>query len=138
MEPELAEQAIYSEFEDNLQIVDAETMTQWCQWVTHTAMRNNLPYPAPDARQVLIREAVRYTGEQDTLPLNPLWITRQFKEVAPLCEGETCNAEQFSLMLAQREWREGFWLNACRMKFCKSKSLSRQKASVLARSTPCR
>lgn len=108
MEPELAEQAIYSEFEDNLQIVDAETMTQWCQWVTHTAMRNNLPYPAPDAWQVLIREAVRYTGEQDTLPLNPLWITRQFKEVAPLCESETCNAEQFSLMLAQREWREGF------------------------------
>ena len=108
MEPELAEQAIYSEFEDNLQIVDAETMTQWCQWVTHTATRNNLPYPAPDTWQVLIREAVRYTGEQDTLPLNPLWITRQFKEVAPLCEGETCNAEQFSLMLTQREWREGF------------------------------
>lgn len=46
MEPELAEQAIYSEFEDNLQIVDTEAMTQWCQWVTHTAMRNNLPYPA--------------------------------------------------------------------------------------------
>lgn len=108
MEPELAEQAIYSEFEDNLQIVDAETMTQWCQWVTHTATRNNLPYPAPDAWQVLIREAVRYTGEQDTLPLNPLWIIRQFKEVAPLCESETCTAEQFSLMLAQREWREGF------------------------------
>ncbi|HCW0180842.1 MULTISPECIES: AAA family ATPase [Citrobacter] len=108
MEPELAEQAIYSEFEDNLQIVDAETMTQWCQWVTHTATRNHLPYPAPDAWQVLIREAVRYTGEQDTLPLNPLWIIRQFKEVAPLCESDTCNAEQFGLMLAQREWREGF------------------------------
>ena len=108
MEPELAEQAIYSEFEDNLQIVDAETMTQWCQWVTHTARRNALPYPAPDAWQVLIREAVRYTGEQDTLPLNPLWIIRQLKEVAPLCDGDTCNAEQFSLMLAQREWREGF------------------------------
>ena len=108
MEPELAEQAIYSEFEDNLQIVDAETMTQWCQWVTHTARRNNLPYPAADAWQVLIREAVRYTGEQDTLPLNPLWITRQLKEVAPLCDGDTCTAEQLSLMLAQREWREGF------------------------------
>lgn len=108
MEPELAEQAIYSEFEDNLQIVDAETMTQWCQWVTHTARRNNLPYPAADAWQVLIREAVRYTGEQDTLPLNPLWITRQLKEVAPLCDSDTCTAEQLSLMLAQREWREGF------------------------------
>ena len=108
MEPELAEQAIYSEFEDNLQIVDAETMTLWCQWVTHTAIRNNLPYPAPDAWQTLVREAVRYTGDQTTLPLSPLWIIRQLKEVAPLCEGETCNAEQLGLMLAQREWREGF------------------------------
>ncbi|NDO80426.1 Lon protease [Citrobacter sp. NCU1] len=108
MEPELAEQAIYSEFEDNLQIVDEESMTQWCQWVTQVARSNNLPYPGPDAWQVLIREAVRYTGEQGTLPLCPLWIARQFKEVAPLCDGETCNAEQLSLMLAQREWREGF------------------------------
>ncbi|VEA39924.1 protease [Salmonella enterica subsp. enterica] len=80
MEPELAEQAIYSEFEDNLQIADAEAMTLWCQWVTRIALRDNLPPPAPDAWPVLIREAVRYTGEQDTLPLCPLWIARQFKE----------------------------------------------------------
>ncbi|SUG38846.1 protease [Salmonella enterica subsp. arizonae] len=108
MEPELAEQAIYSEFEDNLQIADAEAMTLWCQWVTHIASRDNLPAPAPDVWPVLIREAVRYTGEQDTLPLCPLWIARQFKEAAPLCEGETCDAEALSLMLARREWREGF------------------------------
>lgn len=108
MEPELAEQAIYSEFEDNLQIADAEAMTLWCQWVTRIASRDNLPAPAPDAWPVLIREAVRYTGEQDTLPLCPLWIARQFKEVAPLCEGDTCGAEALSLMLARREWREGF------------------------------
>ncbi|HAD0256522.1 TPA_asm: Lon protease family protein [Salmonella enterica subsp. enterica serovar Typhimurium] len=108
MEPELAEQAIYSEFEDNLQIADAEAMTLWCQWVTHIALRDNLPPPAPDAWPVLIREAVRYTGEQDTLPLCPLWIARQFKEASPLCEGDTCGAEALSLMLARREWREGF------------------------------
>ncbi|EDQ1985743.1 Lon protease family protein [Salmonella enterica] len=108
MEPELAEQAIYSEFEDNLQIADAEAMTLWCQWVTRIASRDNLPAPAPDAWPVLIREAVRYTGEQDTLPLCPLWIARQFKEAAPLCEGDTCSAEALSLMLARREWREGF------------------------------
>lgn len=108
MEPELAEQAIYSEFEDNLQIADAEAMTLWCQWVTRIVSRDNLPPPAPDAWPVLIREAVRYTGEQDTLPLCPLWIARQFKEAAPLCEGDTCSAEALSLMLARREWREGF------------------------------
>ncbi|EDE9519911.1 AAA family ATPase [Salmonella enterica] len=108
MAPELAEQAIYSEFEDNLQIADAKAMALWCQWVTHIASRDNLPAPAPDVWPVLIREAVRYTGEQDTLPLCPLWIARQFKEAAPLCEGETCDAEALSLMLARREWREGF------------------------------
>lgn len=108
MEPELAEQAIYSEFEDNLQIADAEAMTLWCQWVTRIASRDNLPPPAPDAWPVLIREAVRYTGEQNTLPLCPLWIARQFKEAAPLCEDDTCSAEALSLMLARREWREGF------------------------------
>lgn len=45
MEPELSEQAIYSEFEDTLQIVDAESVTQWCRWVTFTARHNHLPAP---------------------------------------------------------------------------------------------
>lgn len=70
----------YSEFEDTLQIVDAGSMTQWCQWVRQIATRKNLPLPATDARQVLIREGVRYTGEQETLPLDPQWITRQLKK----------------------------------------------------------
>lgn len=82
MEPELSEQAIYSEFEDTLQIVDAESVTQWCRWVTFTARHNHLPAPGADARPVLIREAARYTGEQETLPLSPQWILRQCKEVA--------------------------------------------------------
>ncbi|ESF30287.1 protease La-like protein, partial [Salmonella enterica subsp. enterica serovar Tennessee str. TXSC_TXSC08-21] len=29
-------------------------------------------------------------------------------EASPLCEGDTCGAEALSLMLARREWREGF------------------------------
>jgi hypothetical protein len=41
MEPELAEQAIYSEYEDNLQISDAETLAQWCQWVQLSPGRQN-------------------------------------------------------------------------------------------------
>jgi len=64
MEPELSEQAIYSEFEDTLQIVDAESVSQWCRWVTFTARHNHLPAPGADAWPVLIREAARYTGEQ--------------------------------------------------------------------------
>ncbi|MCQ8780297.1 Lon protease family protein, partial [Escherichia coli] len=45
MEPELSEQAIYSEFEDTLQIVDAGSVSQWCRWVTFIARHNQLPAP---------------------------------------------------------------------------------------------
>jgi Lon-like ATP-dependent protease len=108
MEPEMASVAIYSEFEENLQIASPEEMTLWCQWVRAVALAKNLPSPAQDAWPALIREAVRYTGDQETLPLNPLWLTRQLREVASFTEDETFSAEQLSQMLVQREWREGF------------------------------
>ncbi|WP_354691120.1 Lon protease family protein [Phytobacter sp. RSE-02] len=108
MEPELAEQAIYSEYEDNLQISDAETLAQWCQWVQLIAREAELPSPSADAWPVLIREAVRYTGDQETLPLCPLWLTRQLGEVSAMTDAQTFDAEQLTTMLTQREWREGY------------------------------
>lgn len=108
MEPELADQAIYSEFEDNIQIADAEDMQQWTLWVKTLAERAELPAPAPDAWPVLIREAVRYTGDQETLPLCPLWLGKQLREVAALTPDAVFTGEQLSQMLLQREWREGY------------------------------
>ena len=108
MEPELADQAIYSEFEDNIQIADAEEMQQWCLWVNALAESAGLPVPAPDAWPVLIREAVRYTGDQETLPLCPLWLGKQLREVAALTPDAFFTGEQLSQMLLQRQWREGY------------------------------
>ena len=39
MEPELAAQAIYSEYEDTLQFADADTLKAWCQWVWQNAQQ---------------------------------------------------------------------------------------------------
>lgn len=108
MEPELATSAIYSEFEENLQITSADDMALWCQWIYAVAQSKSLPVPANDAWQVLIREAVRYTGDQETLPLCPSWIGRQLREVAAFTEDESFGAEELTQMLAQREWREGY------------------------------
>lgn len=108
MEPELASLAVYSEFEENLQLADEECMANWCQWVRSVAQEAALPAPAPDAWEALIREAVRYTGDQETLPLCPLWLTRQLKEVAPYCEGDQFSGDEMVQMLEQRAWREGF------------------------------
>ncbi|WP_437889402.1 AAA family ATPase [Phytobacter sp. V91] len=108
MEPELAAQSIYSEYEESLQIADAQSMALWCQWVLLIAQSAGLPSPAVDAWPVLIREAVRYTGDQETLPLSVLWLTRQLHEVAAITDDATFNAGDFTTMLTQREWREGF------------------------------
>ncbi|POZ14267.1 Lon protease [Lelliottia aquatilis] len=108
MEPELADQAVYSEFEDNIQIADADDVAQWCQWVLGVAERYTLPTPAADAWTGLVREATRDTGDQETLPLCPLWISKQLREVGVISGSGEFTGEQFAQMLAQREWREGY------------------------------
>ncbi|TNL10951.1 Lon protease [Kosakonia cowanii] len=108
MEPELAAQAIYSEYEETLQVTDSDTLRVWRQWVEQTASAAQLPTPAAEAWATLIREAVRYTGDQETLPLCPLWLSRQLREVAALTADDTFDNDALTTMLAQREWREGF------------------------------
>ena len=108
MEPDLCSLAIYSEFEDNLEVDDDESMGLWQQWVLHLAATHQLPAPDASAWPGLIREATRYTQDQETLPIYPSWILRQLREVSPLCDGDTFDADQLAAMLEQRAWREGF------------------------------
>lgn len=108
MEPVLAQQAIYSEYEDDLQIADEDDIALWCSWVCAQAAQLALPAPASDARPLSFvkRCAIRVTEE--TLPLDPLWMARQLTEVAAFCDGATFTAAQFSEMLARRARREGY------------------------------
>ncbi|WP_312268989.1 Lon protease family protein [Pseudescherichia sp.] len=108
MEPDLAAQSIYSEYEENIQITDVDALATWRQWVILSAEQAGLPIPAEDAWPVLIRAAARYTDDQETLPLCPLWLARQLREVSAFTEGSTFDAEQLRTMLSQREWREGY------------------------------
>ncbi|MFK8256787.1 AAA family ATPase [Erwinia sp. AnSW2-5] len=108
MEPELAGLSLYSEFEDNIQLVDEEEFNHWLQWVQSVAHSLGYPCPAPDFWPVLIRESARYTGDQDTLPLDPQWLGRQLQEAALYSEDNLLTAENLQDALSTREWREGF------------------------------
>lgn len=108
MEPELSATSLYSEFEDSLQIMGEEELKHWCQWVWQVARQHALPGLASDAWPLLMQEGARYTGDQETMPLCPLWISRQLREAAPFTDNDTINAEQLKTMLTQRQWREGF------------------------------
>ncbi|MFG6078085.1 AAA family ATPase [Erwinia sp. OPT-41] len=107
MEPELAELAFYSEFEDNIQIVDEQSFALWIKWARSVAADEDLLI-ADDLWPVLMREAVRYTGDQETLPLCPVWLARQFQEAAANSDENLINGEHLQAALDNREWREGF------------------------------
>lgn len=108
MEPELASQCLYSEFEENIQIVDSEELSLWVKWLLNVAASEGYGPLAEDFWPVLIREAVRYTGDQDTLPLCPAWIVRQLQEASMYSPDQSINGEQLQTALETRAWREGF------------------------------
>ncbi len=106
LDTEAHEMALYSEFEENLQVLDEEDMTSWCQWTLNLARQAGLPDPEEDFWPLLINEAVRNTGDQDTLPLCPRWLRRQMQEAA--LHGDALNAEALKDALEARQWRESF------------------------------
>jgi len=108
MEPELASLSLYSEFEDNIQLVDDEEFSHWQQWVLSVAQSFGYSAPTADFWPVLVREGVRYTGDQDTLPLDPAWLARQLQDAALYSESESLSGENLRDALSTREWREGF------------------------------
>ncbi|VXC69164.1 putative ATP-dependent protease [Enterobacterales bacterium 8AC] len=108
IEPELCEQAIYGEYEDDLQLTEADDMVQWCSYINAVIAEQQLPPLAADAWQPLMVQAVRYTGDQGNLPLSPLWVSQQLSEAALYAEGEQISAKALEAALNAREWRESY------------------------------
>ncbi|NIG12562.1 Lon protease family protein [Pantoea sp. Cy-640] len=106
LDVEVHEMALYSEFEENLQLVDEDDMANWCRWTLCQAELAGLTPPEADFWPLLIQEAVRLTGDQDTLPLCPRWLRRQLQEAA--LHGDTLNGEALKEALEARQWRESF------------------------------
>ena len=51
IEPELSEQAVYGEYEDDLQLTEVDDMAQWCGYVNGVIADRQLPMLAADARR---------------------------------------------------------------------------------------
>ncbi|RLR18354.1 Lon protease family protein, partial [Sodalis-like symbiont of Bactericera trigonica] len=108
LEPGLTRLALYGEFESELRITVAEEMAQWCGWVNMLAQRQGLPALNTDAWPSLIRQSVRYSGDQCQLPLCPQWLTRRLKEAALYCSQQALTAAAFSDSERTRLWRESY------------------------------
>jgi Lon-like ATP-dependent protease len=108
IEPELSEQAVYGEYEEDLQLTEIDDMVQWCGYVNALIDEKQLPPLATDAWYPLMVQAVRHSGDQGNLPLSPLWISQQLSEAALYAEEESITAKAFEAALNAREWRESY------------------------------
>lgn len=108
MEPELGDLAIYGEFEAELPLVDIEGMALWCGYINTLLQQKQLPALSADAWPVLFRQAVRYSGDQGSLPLCPQWLTQQLAEAALYAENDTISANALEAALNARNWRQNY------------------------------
>ena len=108
MEPELVSLSLYSEFEDSILINDDEDFSHWLQWVRNVAAEQGYSAISDDFWPVLIQEAARFTGDQETFPLDPAWLIRQIQDAALYNENTVLSGESLRDALNTREWREEF------------------------------
>ena len=106
LDAEAHEMAIYTEFEENIQILDEDDMLAWCRWTVDLASQADIAVPDEDFWPELIKEGVRYSGDQETLPLCPRWLLRQLRETTLM--GDTLSAEALRDALEARLWRENY------------------------------
>lgn len=108
LEPEFIRLALYGEFESELRINGTEQILQWCSWVNTLAERQGLPQLNPEAWPALIKQSVRYSGDQRQLPLCPQWLTRRLKEAALYGGQQALSAAALFDSDRIRVWRESY------------------------------
>lgn len=106
-EPELIEQALYAEFEDDLTLSDEDDVAKWCDYVTRVACQYKLPEVSADAYPLLIKEGVRRSGDQERLPLCPLFISQLLSDAARWAS-PSITAEALIQSREEKRWREGY------------------------------
>ncbi|AIN47331.1 putative ATP-dependent protease La Type II [Candidatus Palibaumannia cicadellinicola] len=110
-EPDLFRIALYGEFELDKYINNATDMAEWCSWVNTLAYRQGLPALHSDAWPELIKQSVRYSGDQLQFPLCPHWLTLRLKEATLYCDQQaiqSINAAALSDSYRTRLWRESY------------------------------
>lgn len=108
LEPDLTKLALYTEFESDLKILAPEDMQTWCAYINSLLSGLALPPLTPDAWPELVRQSIRYSGDQYQLPLCPQWLTRRFREAVLYSEQGVITAEALYNSNRTRIWRESY------------------------------
>ncbi|CAK9884614.1 MAG: Lon protease [Candidatus Erwinia impunctatus] len=107
MEPQIAQLAIYSECDEELQVSDSDSCQQWLDWVSAAVPGLKNRAISADFWPRLIHEGARYTGDQFYLPLAPAWLIRQYQDACRFIDQSALlTGNALDQALQKRDWQQ--------------------------------
>ncbi|VFP86194.1 AAA family ATPase [Candidatus Erwinia haradaeae] len=110
LEFELTNMSLYGEFEDTIKLSDDISFMNWRMWVQSVLDAMGCPPTDYNFWPALIHEGIRWTGDQELLPLNLDWIRYQLQETLLYCADGLMNGDNLRKAIKMRAWREGLIL----------------------------
>ena len=107
-EPELYSEAIYGEYEFELDFEHSGQLFLWMQFVKQIITDCQFPELTTDAWPTFITQAIRYTEDKSTLPLDRIWLIRCLSEANQFQQDNQLTALSFQSAMQQRQWQHGY------------------------------
>ncbi|WP_092507105.1 AAA family ATPase [Xenorhabdus mauleonii] len=131
IEPELANNALYGEYELDMPFLEEDDLTTWCSLINGIGQQQNLPPLSADAWPELIRQATRYTEDQFRLPLDIQWLQQKLKASANHQQQNQITAYALQQAEMNRVWRHSYLAERSMDEILKGQILVRTEGSVI-------
>lgn len=107
-EPELYQQALYAEFEPELDIATSPACGEWLSYLNTIANLSSLPSLDSSIYAPILAQATRECGDQFTVPLCPDWVTQLLRQTALFSQTNKLDKAAFLAAKENQTWREGY------------------------------
>ncbi|AOM42841.1 AAA family ATPase [Xenorhabdus hominickii] len=131
IEPELANSALYGEFELDMPFHEEDDLTVWCRYVKNITQQQNLPPLNSDAWPELLKQAVRYTDDQFRLPLDIQWLQQKLEMAANYQQNKQITEDSLQQAEDSRMWRHGYLAERSIDEILQGQVLIRTQGSVI-------
>ncbi|CDH22772.1 putative ATP-dependent protease [Xenorhabdus bovienii str. kraussei Becker Underwood] len=131
LEPELANNALYGEFELDMPFHEEDDLALWCRYVNRIIQQQTLPPLSADAWPELLKQAVRYTEDQLSLPLDIQWLQQKLEAAATYQQENQITSNSMQQAEDNRLWRHGYLAERSIDEILKGQILIRTQGSVI-------
>ncbi|WP_086111348.1 AAA family ATPase [Xenorhabdus beddingii] len=131
IEPELANSALYGEFEPDILFHEEDDLAVWCRYVNGIIQQKNLPPLSTDAWPELLKQAIRHTEDQLRLPLDIQWLQQKLEAAANYQQENQITEHSLQQAEENRAWRHGYLAERSMDEILKGQILIRTQGSVI-------